>query len=392
MAEPVKTETRRQFPCANCGALQKYAPGTEVLKCPYCEYETTIPQSEGEIREWDFESALRRLSEARRAQPAGEDVETVLCEACGAQFEFEQDIHSGACPYCGHPVVLGTADKKFFKPRGLLPFKITEGAAREQFERWLRGLWFAPGRLKEHARNDRPLYGIYLPYWTYDSDTTTDYVGERGIAYQEPQEFVTMRNGRRVVQRRMVTKIRWTPVRGAVARFFDDVLIGASRSLPRRIVDRLAPWDLSRLIPYSEEYLSGFGSQAYQVELDEGFERARTAMDQIIRADIAADIGGDAQRIHRFQTRHRATTFKHILLPVWSAGFRYNDKNYHFVVNARTGKVQGQRPYSRWKILIAVVIALAVLLAAIVAFQYTESLNAGYPSDVIPVFPQPGYR
>ncbi|MDH3640104.1 MAG: hydrogenase maturation nickel metallochaperone HypA, partial [Gammaproteobacteria bacterium] len=327
-----------------------------------------------------------------RTPPGEETVEAVRCDACGAEFEFEQDIHSGACPYCGHAVVLSTADKKYFKPRGLLPFKVTAGAAKEQFRRWLQGLWFAPSGLKEYARDDRKLNGIYLPYWTYDSDTTTEYAGERGVAYQVPREFVTIRNGRRVVRRQMVTKIRWTPVRGVVSRFFDDVLIGASRSLPRKIADRLAPWDLGNLTPYREEYLSGFGSQAYQVELDEGFGHARTVMDKVIRSDIATDIGGDAQRIHRFQTRHRATTFKHILLPIWSAGFRYKKKNYHFVVNARTGKVRGERPYSTWKIAIAVGIALILLVAAVFAFRYYETFEQDYLIETFPRYPQERFR
>ncbi|MDH3280334.1 MAG: hydrogenase maturation nickel metallochaperone HypA [Gammaproteobacteria bacterium] len=392
MVERAKPDTRHQFPCANCGALLNFRPGTEVLECPYCQHRTPIPRSDVEIREWDFQSALQRLAEARRAQPEEETIEAVRCDACGAQFEFEQDIHSGACPYCGHPVVLGTGDKKLFKPRGLLPFKVTESAAKEQFRRWLRGLWFAPGGLKEYARDDRRLNGIYLPFWTYDSDTTTDYEGERGIAYQEPRVFVTIRNGRRVTQQRMVTKIRWTPVRGVVSRFFDDVLVGASRSLPRQIADRLAPWDLDNLLAFKEDYLSGFGSQAYQVELDEGFERARSVMDRVIRSDIAKDIGGDAQRIHRFQTRHRATTFKHILLPIWSAGFRYKKRTYHFVVNARTGKVRGERPYSPWKIAIAVGIAILVLVAAVIAFQYYEIFDQSYLIETVPHFSEGMFR
>jgi hypothetical protein len=50
-------------------------------------------------------------------------------------------------------------------------------------------------------------------------------------------------------------------------------------------------------------------------------------------------------------------TFKHILLPVWVAAYRYGGKPYRFVVNGQTGKVQGERPYSAIKIAIAVILA-----------------------------------
>jgi hypothetical protein len=146
-----------------------------------------------------------------------------------------------------------------------------------------------------------------------------------------------------------------------VARFFDDVLVLGSRSLPKTFTDALAPWDLAALEPYAPEYLAGFRAEGYAVSLEEGFVEARQIMDATIRRDIRFDIGGDRQRIHSVDTDIRDVTFKHILLPVWLAAYKYRGQTYRFVVNGRTGKVQGERPYS------AIKIALAVLAGAIVA-------------------------
>jgi len=53
-------------------------------------------------------------------------------------------------------------------------------------------------------------------------------------------------------------------------------------------------------------------------------------------------------------------TFKHLLLPVWLAAYKYRGKTYRFVVNGRTGRVQGERPWSLWKIAVAVLLATTV--------------------------------
>jgi hypothetical protein len=172
-----------------------------------------------------------------------------------------------------------------------------------------------------------------------------------------------------------VPKIRWTNVRGRVSRFFDDVLIGASTSLPRQILDHLKPWELGNLIPYDKKYLSGFQSEYYQVELDEGFDRAKQVMDSIIQQDIAYDIGGDHQRIHRVDTHHSDTTYKHCLLPIWSAAFLYRDKSYRFVINGRTGQVQGERPYSYWKITIAVITGLIIIGGGLSYLEYSGAFQ-----------------
>ena len=349
-----------RFPCSHCGALLSYAPGTKTLHCDYCGGDTPIDDQETApeaIQELPFRQALQQLATAT----PGRTVFTVQCENCAAEFTLDTNNHAGNCPFCGTPIVVKPGKSRPILPKSLVPFAITRRQAEESFASWLASLWFAPGKLKKYGRTKDRLTGVYIPYWTYDSDTETDYTGERGITYQVPTTVVVTENGRRVRRTVMVTKVRWTPVSGRVSRFFDDVLVGASTTLPRTITDRLRPWNLKALVPFNEAYLSGFESEVYQVRLDDGFNRAVRIMDAIIRGDIARDIGGDLQRIHHLDTRHDNITYKHILLPIWSSAFTFADKTYRFVVNGQTGKVQGERPYSPWKITAAVIAALAVI-------------------------------
>lgn len=357
------------FPCRHCGAVIKYAPGTEYLVCEYCGTENRIEQRAGSIEEYDLKEALKYVTEKHPEAAAP----SIHCDECGAGFQFEAKIHAGECPFCGTPIVATTSQIKPIQPKSLLPFSIDEPSARQRFKHWIAGLWFAPNAVKKYARSDTKLTGVYLPYWTFDSDTTSSYTGERGDVYYVTQAVQVVRNNRVVTEMRQVPKIRWTPVSGQVRRFFDDVLIGASKSLPRKILDALQPWDLQALISFDENYLSGFRSEYYQVELAEGFDHARQIMDNQIYRDICYDIGGDHQRIHQVQTHHSETTYKHCLLPVWSAAFRYQDKSYRFVINGRTGKVQGERPYSVWKIAFAV---LAALLLAAGVYAYLDKSGA----------------
>jgi len=349
--------TTESFPCQQCGAILKYAPGTQHQVCEYCSFENKIAVRAGIIREYPLQEALEKIAEPVDIVPR----QQIHCDECGASFQFESSVHAGECPFCGTPIVTETRLSKAIQPKSLLPFGIDQKTAEEMFQQWLKGLWFAPNAVKKYARSETKLNGIYLPFWTFDSDTATHYQGERGDIYYVRQRVQVMRNKRLVTETRRVPKVRWTPVAGRVRRFFDDVLIGASRSLPRKIVDTLQPWDLNQLIPYDENYLSGFRSEFYQVDLDEGFDHAKQVMDNQIYKDIANDIGGDHQRIHSTHTQHKNNTYKHCLLPVWSAAFRYRDKSYRFVVNGRTGKVQGERPYSVWKIAFAVLAGLIVI-------------------------------
>ena len=259
-------------------------------------------------------------------------------------------------------VVVDTGTNRHIKPRAVLPFALTEETARDAMTDWLGRLWFAPNGLQEYARKGRRMSGIYVPYWTYDADTRSTYSGQRGTVYYVTRTVT--RNGKRVQQQ--VPKVRWRPASGRVARFFDDVLVLASKSLPKKYTDALEPWDLSALEPYAPEFLAGFRAEAYAVSLEDGFAEARAQMDRIITRDVKFDIGGDRQRVHNIDTQLSNLTFKHVLLPVWLAAYKYRGKTYRFVVNGRTGRVQGERPYSAIKITIAVI--LGAIAAGIVGY------------------------
>lgn len=345
-----------RFPCENCGSDLEYDPGAAKLVCGHCGNTETVQEGQASaIRELDFRKALRN----DLAETEMEETRVSHCPNCAAEVEFDPDIHATECPFCATPVVTDTGTNRHIKPKGVVPFAMEERAARQAMTDWLGRLWFAPNGLKEYARKGRKLDGIYVPYWTYDADTRTSYIGERGIDYQERRSV--MRDGKRHTV--TVTKTRWHPVQGRVARDFDDVLVLASSSLPKKYTEALAPWELADLSPYTPEYLAGFRAQAYMIELDEGFDDAKAKMNRRIHRDILFDIGGDRQRIHQSDTDISNITFKHILLPVWMAAYKYRGRSYRFVVNGQTGAVQGERPYSAIKIAIAIIIGLLLAVA-----------------------------
>ena len=232
----------------------------------------------------------------------------------------------------------------------MLPFRVSREHAVEAFRKWLLGRWFAPSRLKREARRNTRLDGVYVPYWTYDCRATSDYSGLRGDYYYTRESYATTVNGKTVTRQRQVRRIRWTPRAGRVQNRFDDVLVLASHSLPREHTERLEPWDLPNLVPYQDEYLAGFRAESYQTGLKEGFQEAAAIMEGSIRGTVRADMGGDVQQIHSLAVRHEEVTFKHVLLPLWISAYRFRKRTCRFLVNARTGEVQGERPWSWVKI------------------------------------------
>ena len=364
VGEPAEENKARTFPCTGCGADLEFNIGAQSLKCPYCGAVKVIElDAEATVEEQDFAAMLQRLTEQRDLGRVDEqNLREVRCVSCGATVRFQGNITSTECAYCGVPLQLdcvGDAERRV-PVDGVLPFLIDREKARENLGAWVRSRWFAPNDFKARGAQGR-FNGNYLPYWTYDSLTFTRYTGQRGEHY-----WVTTGTGK---NKRRVRRTRWYPASGKFQQFFDDVLVLAATGLPQKRIIALEPWPLTKCRPFNQEMLAGFLARTYDVPLEEGFGQAKERIDTAIRVEVRRRIGGDEQRIHTVNTRYDAVTYKHLLLPLWMLTYRYREKPYQVVVNAGTGEVQGDRPYSWVKIVLAIL--AAVIVGGIVALLNT---------------------
>lgn len=359
----------RIFPCDGCGADLHFHVGQQQLKCPYCSYERAIEiADEAGVREQDFRAMLERLATLRaegQSDALGQDeLNEVRCSACGSGVVFPGTLTSTECAFCGSPVQRGDVHRAEHRVPvdGVLPFQVDAKKAKANLAAWVKGLWFAPNDFKKRGAQGK-FSGVYLPYWTFDSHTYTTYTGQRGEHY-----WVTVGSGK---NRRRVRKTRWYPASGEFERFFDDVLVNATAGLPEKLLRELEPWPLHRVLPFNHQVMAGYFARTYDQPLDEGFVEGRKRIDAALYEEICRRIGGDTQRVHSQTSTYDPISYKHLLLPVWMLAYRYKDRVYRVVVNAGTGEVQGERPWSWVKITLLVLGILVVggVIAAAVGLR-----------------------
>ncbi len=376
--EKIEDKVHR-FKCPSCGADLLFEPKDGALVCPYCQHKEIIPETAGAVEELDYQRYLTiRPEELVMLAPNALEVD---CKRCGAQVTFTPPDVAGTCSFCGAAIVTQpvSADPMLC-PNAVLPFHLDKNAATEQIQKWISSRWFAPNALKRFA-TPGAINGVYIPFWTYDAYTTSDFTGERGDYYYET-EYYTERDadGNNVQRSRQVRRIRWSYSSGTTQRWFDDVLIPATKSLPNDKLQELEPWDLHQLKPYEPSYLAGYKAQRYQVVLTEGFERAKQFMAAVIDTDVRNQIGGNEQRVLGVRTHYSALTFKHVLLPVYVGAYHLRDKLFQVVVNARTGEVQGERPYSWVKIGLLVIFVVSIIAALVYWYDSHSIMKAPPPS------------
>ncbi|WP_437188205.1 hypothetical protein SH668x_001636 [Planctomicrobium sp. SH668] len=351
----------RIFPCLTCGADMVFEKGTQNLICNHCGGKRDIVlQPNARVQEQDFDAMMQKLIEEKQKKAETEapaEHQEVQCEACGATVAFIGTLTSSSCPYCGTPIQRARIHKggNRIPVDALSPFVVREDKARQIFQNWVSTRWFAPNKFK-HAGDDGKFQGSYLPFWTFDSMTYTRYTGQRGEHY-----YVTVGSGKNESRQR---RTRWYSTSGHVRHFFDDRLVFAAKGMPTSLINNLGPWKLNKAVPFTPEYLAGITARTYDVELKEGYQLAKRQMETEIRSLCEGDIGGDDQRLDTVDTQFADVTFKHILLPIWILAYQFHNKPYVVAINAVTGKLDGQRPYSMIKIGLATLLGLIAFIVA----------------------------
>lgn len=347
-----KEETDRK--CPQCGGVMDFNPSTGNLKCPYCDYEETIkiqedsPERADEI---DFFAAEHTAN-----CDWGVETKTVLCNACGAESIYDALQTSAVCPFCGSNQVMEANDQNTMSPGGVVPFSVSDKQASDLFKKWIKRKWFCPRLAKDSAKPNR-FNGIYLPYWTFDTDTVSSYHGEYGIDH-------IRRNSKGETH----TETSWHRTSGIHQEFFNDELVLASMNHDASILRRLEPFDTENNKSYKPEYIAGFVAERYSLGLKDAWQRAVSSIKAKLTSNISSRIRREKQADHvrslTFDTDYNNVTFKYLLLPIWISNYKYKNKVYQFMVNGQTGKVAGKIPISIPKVILTV-IGVLVLLAVL---------------------------
>jgi predicted RNA-binding Zn-ribbon protein involved in translation (DUF1610 family) len=351
--EQIKTEVTEKETdkkCPNCGATVVYDPALGKMHCEYCGFECELPKPEADqdVVEIDFESAVNTDS-----CEWGVEKKSVECKSCGAVSIYDALETAAVCPFCGSTQVMPAATEKTIAPGGVCPFKVTKESAGESFTKWLKKKWFTPRKAKKNAIPEA-FKGVYLPYWTYDAQTTSNFSARAGYDHK-----VRKKDGS------TETQTTWRHVRGVYQEFIDDETVMASKHYEKSGVKKCGPFKLSKVIPYTPQALAGFVAERYSIGLKEGWEIAQTTIHSKLKSSIEQHVKDhwSCDRVSgvNFSTLYSNVTYKYILVPVWMSSFKYKEKTYQFVVNGQTGKVGGKAPVSAFRVILAVLIGLGII-------------------------------
>ncbi len=340
----VEAELRK---CPNCGNNLKFDPTTQKLKCDYCDSEVAFKQNSNYV-EIDIRTALTTgatdWSGAARA---------FQCENCGAKVVLEKTATAKGCPFCGTAHVIPLDQQVGVRPNVVVPFALNKESATEKLKLWAKKKLFAPRKFKKTFTPEN-LNGVYMPCYTYDSQTFSTYNGKIGKRHTR-----TTGSGK---NRKTETYIVWRYISGSFEKFFNDVFVSAGSKLSQKELSKLGNFSESNNRVYDDEYLFGYMAYGSEISVADGWDKAKDDIDDMLKKAILSQYNYDVVSYLNVSTNHSNVTYKYVLLPVYVGNYKYGKKVRNYVCNGINGSTTGKYPVSPIRVAIASLLGIALIV------------------------------
>lgn len=351
MSQNIKQQGAVQHKCPNCGASLRFDPATNRLKCDHCNSLIDFDKDAFVV-----ERSFEELYTEHKWKES--DIASYRCENCGAVSVVTRTTLATTCPYCNSPVIVEDATGSIVKPDTIIPFEVSKEDAMAQLNRWRRKRFWAPRKFKKQTGAEG-IKGVFIPVWTFDAETQTNYSGRLG-----KRRTRTVRvNGKTHTE----TYIDWFSVSGTMPAVFDDVVVRANDNLTDAEFNVLQPFDQSRYMAFDDEYLAGYMADHYTLDPQQAFQIARNKMLANIRQRIIDYYNADVEGNLDLDLHILSRSFKYVFAPVYIATTKYQGKLYRQYVSGvyqnrekKICKVYGTAPKAKWKITLAVFLGLGV--------------------------------
>ena len=134
---------------------------------------------------------------------------------------------------------------------------------------------------------------------------------------------------------------------------------------------------IKEVASYSPDYMSGFCSEIYTIDLKDAHNDAMHKMSRDIHYMAERDVlmRYDRVRSVRLNTSYYDETYKHIFIPVYSTAYTYKGNHYNVLINGETGKIKGEYPKSPVKIAAIIIVIIGILFGIYLASSNNEDIS-----------------
>lgn len=338
------------FECPNCGGNLKFDISSQQLACENCQTMADPyaldTKEKGAIEQTNFDATI------------------FTCPQCGGEILSTDTSAAEFCSFCGASTILYSRIRKEKRPGYIIPFQKTKEDCKKAYSSFMKKAIFAPDDLKDPKRIDS-FRGIYMPYWAFH------------MTQNQPFSL----KGTRTHRRGDYIYTDHYALSGEIEASYKGLSYDASSSFDDNISEKLAPYNIKEMKPFTPAYLSGFYADTSDVDASVYAPDAKeiandTSMDEIYRTPAFSSyslMGGSDIHLNTDVSKADSAMF-----PVWFLSYRNGDRVAYATVNGQTGKVVSDLPIDLKKYMIgSLLLAIPIFILLNLFFTITPRTLLG---------------
>lgn len=324
------------YQCPNCGGNLKFDIPSQQLSCEFCH--TGIDPY--------------RFHKQKDAEENTYYEATIFtCPQCGGELLSADTDATAFCSFCGASTILDSRISMERRPGYIIPFTKTKEDCKRAYSAMMKRAVFAPKELKDEKFIDS-FRGIYMPYWCYH------------ISQKNSLSLAGHTENRRGDY---IVKDHYT-LRGELEASYKGLSYDASSSFDDSISEKIAPYDVKGMKPFTPSFLCGFYADiadvdktVYQPEAEAAASLA--SIDRICSTPEFRSYHPDRSQLSPASLGTRCEAVDGAMFPVWFLSYRSKDRVAYATVNGQTGKVIADIPVDPKKYVIgSLLLALPIFL------------------------------
>ena len=323
--------------CKNCGGNVHFDPGTQMIKCDYCDSSYPVEETrDSVISKEDGSTEYESMS--------------YTCPMCGAEILQDRDTAVTFCSYCGSNVELSGRLVQMKAPSYVIPFQKTKEEAEEAYRKYIKRCFFAPSALKKEIYTDK-IRGIYMPYWIYEMECHGEVAFDGSRSYRRGDYILTDHY-------KLNTRVDAS---------YHGLAHDAASAYLDELSEAAAPYDVRDSKVFYPGYISGFYADAADVDAEVYADDAL----QIAGADITLR-ARRREGMSRYNISEKdpnaaaalkVTKKEMAYFPVWFMAIRNKSYVSYAVVNGQNGNVAADVPVDYFKFLIgSVIVSIPIMI------------------------------
>ena len=333
--------------CKNCGGNLKFCPASQDLFCESCKSHYPI-KTDNKIEYHDLNSTNDNHS--KQYLEFVNQNKSFKCSNCGASVVLNKFEIAKNCPYCNTALVVDDKAKIGLRPDAVIPFAFDEETAGEKFASAVKKRFFAPRKFKK-ALPQKQIKGIYIPAFNFDCDTVSEYSGQ---LYNE-REYKDSEG-------RSHTERIYFHISGTWKYSYKDITVESSSKITQNELHGFLPYQFSNKKPYNNAFILGYSVEQYDKQVFECKQTYKDLLNQKIKYDILKKYHYDGVSYINIFTDFSNEKYQYHILPVYRFDYKYKNRDYVTYMNGQTGVVDKNIPKSGFKIALAILIPVLVII------------------------------